>query len=222
MRMVRTAAKALAGIAFVPALLMGQGSDAGNHFNDSWFWGIHGGSMTFTAGLNQDVQVTAPMFGGEWLITRTHIGLRLSVEQAFFDKQGAIYDTSAAGSVRPVNVSDWRRYSAEMYFFPSTDGAFRPYAGVGVALNVLQKASPAGTFSSPDALDSAYAAVNELSSGAAAVFTVGAQYGVGRGALYVSGSAMPVHTDFLFSRQGYAVVATAGIRYNFGSAIEKF
>lgn len=222
MRMVRTAAKALAGIAFVPALLMGQGTDAGNHFNDSWFWGIHGGAMFFTAGVDQDVQVTAPTVGAEWLITRTHIGLRLSVEQSFFDKQGAIFDPTVAGAARAVNVSDWRRYSAEMYFFPSTSGSFRPYAGMGVALNVLQKAAPTGSYTSSGAADTANMVVDNLASGAAAVFTVGAQYGIGRGALYVSGSAMPTHTDFLFSRSSYAVVATAGIRYNFGSAIEKF
>ena len=222
MRMVRTAAKALAGIALVPALLAGQAADAGKQFNDSWFWGISGGAMMFTAGVDQDVRVTAPSVGAEWLITRTHIGLRMSVEQAFFDKQAAVFDASVAGAARPVNVSDWRRYSAEIYFFPSTESSLRPYAGFGLALNVLQNATPTGSFASEAALDSVNTSVNDHASRASAVFTAGAQYGIGRAALYVSGSGMPTRNNFLFSRSSYTFLVQAGVRYNFGSAIEKF
>jgi hypothetical protein len=222
MRMVRTAAKALAGIALVPALLSAQSDESAKYFNDSWFWGINGGTMMFTAGADRDVQVMAPAVGAEWLITRTRIALRLAIQQAFFEEQAAVFDPTVNGAARPVDVSDWRRYAAEMLFFPKAYGNLRPYAGLGLALNVLQNATPMGSFASEQSLDSVFTQVHESSSRASAVFSAGVQAGLGRSALFVQGSAMPTRNNFLFSRANYTFVVEAGLRYNFGSAIEKF
>jgi hypothetical protein len=222
MRMVPTAAKALAGIALVPGLLAAQADESAKYFNDSWFWGIHGGAMLFTAGADQDVKVTAPTVGGEWLITRTRIALRLSVQQAFFDEQTAVFDPTVAGAARPVDVSDWRRYAAEIYFVPKVFGMLRPYGGLGIALNVLQNATPSGSFTSEESLEEVFTQVDESSSRASAVFTAGLQAGIGRSALFVQGSAMPTRNNFLFARSAYTFVVEAGLRYNFASAIEKF
>jgi hypothetical protein len=222
MRMFRTAAKSLAGIALVPGLLAAQGDESARNFNDSWFWGVKGGAMVFTAGVNEDLRVTAPSVGAEWLITRTRIALRLSVEQAFFDEQAAVFDPSVSGALRPVAVSDWRRYAAEFYFVPTHWGALRPYAGLGLALTVLQNATPSGTFTSEEAMDSVFSQVDRTTSRASAVMTAGIQAGLGRSALFLQGSAMPTRNNFLLSRANYTFVLEAGVRYNFGSAIEKF
>lgn len=222
MRISRTVSGALFGLVLSAPLLAAQGNALGDrYFENSWFWGINGGTTMFTAGVDRNVRVNAPTVGGEWLITRTRIALRLAVQQAFFEKQAAIFDASAGG-MRPVNVKDWRRYAAELYAFPKAFGSLRPYGGIGLALNVLQNADPAGAFESEAALDSALALVHETSSRAAFVLTAGTQLGVGRAGVFLQASTMPTRNNFLFSRSNYTVVLEAGVRYNFGSAIEKF
>ncbi len=222
MRMACTAAKVFAGVALLPGLVFAQANRSANSFNDSWFWGVSGGVMLFKAGVDRSTQITAPSVGGEWLITRTRVGLRLSVEQAFFNEQAGIFDPSSSGGVREIDVKNWRRYSGEIYFFPVTDGNLRPYAGLGVALNVIQNSVPTGSFSSEGQMDSVFASVNEFSSRSSAVFTVGAQMGFNRSALFVQASAMPTGGNFLLNRSHYTYMAQGGIRYNFGNAIDKF
>lgn len=225
MRMVRTAAKAVAALTLVPGLLVAQADTAASttsNFNDSWFWGVNGGVMMFTAGVNQNVQVTAPAIGGEWLITRTRMALRVSIQQAFFDEQAVIFDPSAPNSMRPVDIEDWRRYSAEIHFIPKVFGSMRPYLGLGLALNVLQETIPGGSFTSPEQADTVFSAVSEFGTRASAVFLAGTQWNVGRSGVFFQASAMPTRHRFLFSRSHYSFVLEGGIRYNFGSAIEKF
>ncbi len=221
MRMVRTVA-AVAGLTLVPALAHAQGSGSSSGMHDSWFWGVHGGAMLFNAGLDQDVKVTAPTVGGEWMITRSRMALRLSVEQAFFNEKSGVFDATVANAVRPVDVKDWRRYSAEVYFMPSGDGSFVPYLGLGVALNVLQNASPEGSFVSEESLTEVYTMVDDYSSRASLLVSAGGQLNLGRAALFVQASAMPTRQQFLLSRSQYTIGLEAGIRYNVGSAIEKF
>lgn len=223
MRMVRTAAKALAGIALVPGLLAAQAaSGSTSNFNDSWFWGVNGGVMMFTSGIGSDVRVTAPTVGGEWLITRTRVALRVSIVQAFFDEQGGMTDVTVPGGVRPVSVSDWRRYAAEVLFIPATYGDLRPYGGLGLSLNVLRDAFPTGGFADSAAAVNSFLLVDESATRAAVNFLAGAQLNVGRAGLFAQGSAMPTRNRFLFNRSHYTFQLEAGLRYNFGSAIEKF
>ena len=223
MRMARLATKAVIGIALVPGLAFSQSNESAKYFNDSWFWGVNGGAMFLTAGFDQDVKVTAPSIGGEWLITRTRFGLRLAIDQAFFDEQTGIFDPSAAGGARPVSVSDWRRYSSEVYFFPfKNSGLFKPYAGFGLALHVLQESTPQGSFSSEGAMDTVFTLVNRFSSRASTVVTVGLQAGFARTHVFVQGSSMPTGNNWLLNRSNYTFLVQGGLRYNIGSAIEKF
>jgi hypothetical protein len=221
MRMVRTAA-ALAGLTLLPSLLFAQSNGSSNGMKDSWFWGINGGAMLFNAGFDEDVMVTAPSVGGEWLITRTNVALRVSVAQAFFEEQSAIFDPTVSGSVRPVDVKDWRRYAAEIYFMPSGDRSLVPYAGFGLALNVLQSATPVGSFSSEESLDEVFTLVDDFSTRASLMFTLGTQMRVGRSGVFVQASAMPTGRQFLLNRSNYTIGLEAGIRYNVGSAIDRF
>jgi hypothetical protein len=223
MRMARLAAKAVVGIALVPGLAFAQANESAKYFNDSWFWGLNGGAMFLTTGYDSDVKVTAPSVGGEWLITRTRIGLRIAIDQAFFDEQTAVFDPSTSGGARLIQVKDWRRYSAEVYFFPFPNaGMLRWYAGLGLSLNVLQNATPMGSFSSEAQMDTVFTLVNEWSSRVSPTFTMGLQAGFGRGALFVQGSGMPTRNNFLLNRSAYTFMVQGGLRYNIGSAIEKF
>ena len=197
MRIVRTVAQALACTALVPALVLAQATQrAADSFVDSWYWGVKGGAAMFTTGLYGDTKVTAPSVGGEWLITRTHVALNLSVEQSFFDEQAAVYDPTVSGSARAVDVSDWRRYQASLYFLPVSRGNL-------------------------ESQDSVFAQVSRFSSRASAVFTGGAMYTLGRAALFAQAEAMPTRRSFLINGGAYTFLFSGGVRYNVGSAIEK-
>jgi hypothetical protein len=117
-------------------------------------------------------------------------------------------------------VKDQRRYAVEIYAMPSGDHTLIPYAGAGIALNVLQSATPVGSFVSQESLEQVYTDVDDFSSRASLVGTVGAQANFGRSAIFGQASAMPTRNAFLLNRSAYTLVFEAGIRYSFGSAIE--
>lgn len=221
MRMVRTAT--IAGLMFVPAVAFAQANaPAAAPARDAWYWGINGGAMMFNAGFDAEKAITAPSVGGEWFIMRQRFALRISVQQAFFDEQTAVYDPTVQNASRPVDVKDWRRYAVEVFAMPSGDHFFLPYAGGGVALNVLQNATPQGSFVSQESLEQVYSDVDEFSSRASLIASVGAQFNFGRSALFVQAAAMPTRNAFLLNRSNYTAVLEGGIRYSFGSSIEKF
>lgn len=222
MRMVRTVAATFAGMLLVPAVAFAQASASPTPSRDAWYWGINGGAMMFNAGYDQEESIMAPSIGGEWFIMRQRFALRVSVQQAFFEEQTAVYDPTFASAARPVDVKDWRRYAVEVYAMPSGDRMLIPYAGGGVALNVLQNATPVGSFTSQESLEQVYTDVDEFSSRASLILTAGAQANFGRSALFLQASAMPTRNAFLLNRSAYTMVFEGGIRYTFGSAIEKF
>ena len=225
MRMVRTVAATFAGLLLVPSIASSQMAGAAAPApagRDAWYWGLNGGAMMFNAGYDQEQSVTAPSVGGEWFIMRDRFALRVSVQQAFFEKQTAIYDPTVTGASRPVDVKDWRRYAVEVYAMPRGDRALIPYAGGGIALNVLQNATPVGSFVNEESLDEVYTNVDEFSSRASLVGTAGFQLNFGRSALFAQASAMPTRNAFLLNRSNYTAVFEGGIRYTFGSSIEKF
>ena len=222
MRMVRTVAASFAGMLLVPAVAFAQANASAAPARDAWYWGINGGAMMFNAGYGSEQSVMAPSVGGEWFIMRQRFALRFAVQQAFFDEQTAVYDPTVSSAARPVDVKDWRRYSIEVYATPSGNGFLVPYAGGGVALNVLQNATPVGSFVSQESLEQVNTDVDNFSTRASLVLTVGAQANFGRSAIFGQASAMPTRNAFLMNRSAYTAVFEAGIRYSFGSAIEKF
>jgi outer membrane protein W len=222
MRIVRTFRLALAVAAVVPALAGAQAaSNARRGFDDSWFWGIRGGSTMFTTGASGDSKVSAPTVGAEWMITRTRIAAYLAVEQAFFDNTAAVFDPSAAGSARAVDISDLRSYNAGVYFFPVRYGNLRPYAGLGIAINVIQHAEPRGTFTSEESQLAVFETVDAQSSRVSAVLSAGAQYQVGRAALFGQIATLPTRRNFLINGAANTFVLQGGVRFNLLGAIEK-
>lgn len=223
MRIARTFALALLGAAALPSLSTAQSAAGSGRlgFEDSWFWGIKGGSTMFTAGEDGAAKVNAPTVGAEWLITRSRMALNFSIEQAFFDNRAGVYDPSAAGSVRPVAISDMRRYQASIFLYPATYGRFRPYAGLGLGLNVIQNAQPEGTFSSPESQEQVFADVAEQSSRSSFVLTGGVQAQFGRYALFAQAATMPTRNNFLINGASNTWMLEGGVRYNLVHAIER-
>src|SRR5688572_26554046 len=132
MRMVRTVAATFAGMMLVPAVAFAQANASAAPVRDAWYWGINGGALMFNAGYDSEQSVMAPSIGGEWFIMRERFALRLSVQQAFFDEQTAVYDPTVSSAARPVDVKDWRRYAVEVYAMPAGGGSFVPYLGGGI------------------------------------------------------------------------------------------
>jgi hypothetical protein len=219
MRSIRTLTAGLACAALLPAVAAAQvAPKAIRSFTDSWYWGAKGGVSMFGAIAEN---ISAPTFGGEWLITRTRIAMYVSVEQSFFDTQGAVFDPTSTGSARIVDVQDSRRYNMQLFAFPKRYGAFRPYAGLGFSLISIRDVAPEGTFASAASQDTILAAINDASSRTTPVFTLGGQFDFQRTALFVQGSAMATRNRFLINGKPNTYLVEAGLRYNLTDAIEK-
>ena len=221
MRTIRTLTAGLACAALLPAMAAAQQAavpQKARSFTESWYWGAKGGVSLFGAAAED---ISAPTFGGEWMITRTRIAMYVSIEQSFFDTQGGVFDPTSPGSTRIVDIKDSRRYNLQLFAFPKAFGALRPYAGLGYALLMIRDANPQGTFSSAGAEDSVLTSVNDQSSRTVPVFTLGSQLDFSRAALFVQASTMATRNRFLINGKSNTYLLEAGLRYNLTDAIEK-
>src|SRR5215204_1598749 len=188
MRTIRTLTVGLACAALLPAIAAAQQvPQKARSFTDSWYWGAKGGVSMFGAAAED---ISAPTVGGEWMITRTRVAMYVSVEQAFFETQGGVFDPTSVGSVRIVDIKDSRRYNAQLFAFPKQFGSFRPYAGLGYALIMIRDAQLEGTFTSPASQDSVSRDVDDRSSRTTPVFTLGGQFDFQRTAVFVQASRL--------------------------------
>jgi opacity protein-like surface antigen len=222
MRTIRTLTAGLACV-LLPAVAAAQAApqsvpNKARTFTDSWYWGAKGGISMFGSAAED---ISAPSVGAEWMITRTRIAMYVSVEQSFFDTQGAVFDPTSAGGARIVDIKDSRRYNLQLFAFPKQYGSFRPYAGLGFALISIRDAQPTGTFSSAGSQDTVFARVNDESSRTTPVFTLGGQYDVQRFALFVQASTMATRNRFLINGKANTYLIEGGLRYNLVDAIEK-
>jgi hypothetical protein len=185
-------------------------------FEDSWFWGVKGGVSAYSPVYGESE--TAPTFGAEWLITRTHGALYLSVDQANINSVSAVFDPTAEGSVRPVEVDKLRRVGFAALMFPKRFGNVRPYAGLGVSLNLIGDAFPLVTAEEDDVTDGVYERIEDRRSQASLLAIGGLQVQVGRAAVFGQASFMPANSHFLLNDA--LSFFELGVRYNFGGARE--
>jgi outer membrane protein W len=185
-------------------------------FQNSWFWGVHGGATAIGTPGNSTTQ--AGTIGADWMITRTDGGLYVSYDQASFNRTSGIADATAANGERPVSVHDLRTISIGGLAFPWHANRFRPYAGLGYALSLVGDASV-----QPDSLNTPVPsgmaqAVDNARSRSSIFALVGAQYQIRRTAIFAQASFIPSSDQFLVTRAITSI--SAGIRYNFGSSID--
>jgi hypothetical protein len=219
MRTIRTLTAGLACAALLPAVSAAQSvPQKARSFTDSWYWGAKGGVSMFGAAAED---ISAPSVGAEWMITRTKIAMYASVEQSFFDTQGAVFDPSSPGSARIVDIKDSRRYNLQLFAFPKQYGAFRPYAGLGYALIMIRDAQPEGTFSTAGSQDTVFSRVDNASSRTSPVFTLGGQIDLQRFGLFVQASTMATRNRFLINGKANTYLIEGGLRYNLVDAIER-
>ncbi len=146
MRMVRWLASGLALVALAPSASSAQG---GRLFNDSWFWGLNAGAMSFSTATvaNQ----TAPVVNAEWFITKTRGGLYLSVGQAFFTTSASVTDNN--GVPYNVQIKDMTQVMADVIALPVAWGGVHLYAGGGFIMNLSHEATITDSILNPNVRD---------------------------------------------------------------------
>jgi hypothetical protein len=184
-------------------------------FRNSWFWGLHAG--TTAIGTPNTSTSQAATIGADWMITRTIGGLYIAYDQANFNRMSGVADGSAANGVRPIQIHDMRTVSVGGVAFPWHRNQFRPYAGLGYALSLVANASVQPDSLGTPAPDGLPQAVEDARSRSSIFGLVGAQWQVGRTALYAQASFIPSTDQFLVTKPITSI--SAGIRYNFGTSI---
>jgi hypothetical protein len=186
-------------------------------FEDSWFWGVKGGVTTFSKDYSDTG--AAASYGLEWLITRSRGGLYVSLDQSDIDATAFVFDPSADGSARGVQVEKLRRVGFAALAFPKQFGRFRPYGGAGLTINILSHAYPLLAPTESDVSDDVYDRIDSRKSAAGFVLMGGAQAQFNKTAVFAQASFVPANTKFLL-RDALGFFE-AGLRYNFGSARDK-
>lgn len=187
------------------------------NFDNSWFWGFKTGINTFSA-PGHGTTSTVDM-GIDWLITRTKGGLYVSGNQSIFERDVEVFDPSSNTQQRTVQVHDLRRISFAALAFPKHFGGITPYGGIGYTIAVLGDArvlvDSANTFPDNAFLD----AVENARSRGAIMGMIGVQVQTKRAAIFAQETMLPSTSQFLFNSA--LSFFEFGIRYNFGSSIDR-
>lgn len=184
-----------------------------DEWQNKWYWGAQSGAYLFsTPTLENELAIEV---GGHWLITAERIGLHMGLSQILFgdNTTSAVSDGTATGQT--VSFTRGRRLQAEIYAFPM-DGPLQIYAGGGFLINYISNAEPVGTFASPQAEQAVLEAIDEVSTKAFFSITGGAQWRMGRWALFGTYQFIPEGRDFLISSTQHAI--TGGLRYALAAA----
>jgi hypothetical protein len=177
-------------------------------WQNKWYWGAQAGTYFYSTNLLSNEM--AIEVGGHWLITAERVGLHMGLSQVFYGSNttAAIPDGTATGQT--VSFESGRRLLAEMYAFPMT-GPLQIYAGGGFLINYVSDANPVGTFASPQQEQAVIQAIDEVSTKAFFTVTGGAQWRVGRWAVFGTYQFVPEGRDFLISSTQHSI--TGGLRY---------
>jgi hypothetical protein len=215
---MRTTRWFIAGMVCGAASLSATASAQQSHyFDDSWFWGVKSGVATFSPTLGGNE--TAATYGGEWLITRSSGGLYVSFDQANVSTVSAVLDPSTSDGFRPVTVNKLRRIGFAALAFPKRFGRFRPYAGLGLSVDVVGSASPQVGAQS-DSVDAAvFDRIDQNRSQAGVLGMAGVQMQFERLAIFGQASVVGGQSNFLLGNNALSFFE-GGVRYNFGSSRE--
>lgn len=219
MRTISRLGRALMMAAFLPVVAAAQQASAAP-IENSWFWGVGGGRISFPTYFHR---VDAPAISADWLITRSRWALDVYGSQAYFTDSSIVSDPNSSGR-RKASITDMRRVGFMGIVFLPNWTWFRPYAGFGYSFNFVNQASPIGTqFTSAAARDSAVSRVEGARAATKATLTGGFMVTWHRFAPYAQYTMMPTKGSgsWLVNGSGSAWIWETGLRYNFGSAIEK-
>jgi hypothetical protein len=205
-------------VALVATFVVSAGANAQQrNFDNSWFWGFKSGVNTFSVPGHGNTSTVD--LGIDWLITRTKGGLYVSGNQSIFERDLEFADPASNTGLRTVRVNDLRRVTFAALAFPKHFGGITPYGGIGYTIAVLGDArifvDSANTFPDNAFVD---AVENERSRGAV-MGMAGIQIQTKRAAIFAQETLLPSNTRFLFS--SVLSFFEFGVRYNFGSSIDR-
>jgi hypothetical protein len=222
MRTIRALAAALLLVGVLPRVGSAQ---LGRSFKDAWFWGVKAGTMDYNKALISSGAIQthqqAPLVGAEWLITRSHGGLYISYSQAFLTDQARVQtDASDTTTIRDVTLKNMRRLDVAAMAFPGNNAFFHPYGGAGFSVKQINRAD----ILNPTTDDvAAQSFITQLRTGVSPYFVVGSQFRLPMFSFFVQGTASPAQKNmFLYNSKSFHVTLETGVRYNFGSSIDKY
>jgi len=212
---MRTTRWFIAGLFCSASLSAAASAQQSRYFDDAWFWGVKSGVATFSPTLGGNE--TAATFGGEWLITRTKGGLYISADQANVSTVSAVLDANTSDGVRPVTVNKLRRIGFAALAFPVRIGRLRPYAGLGLSVDIVGSATPQLTSKETGVDDAVSQRIEDYKSQAGVLGMAGLQMQFERLAIFGQASVVGATARFLLGNSAMGFFE-GGVRYNIGSS----
>jgi hypothetical protein len=209
----------IVAIAVVATVVASSGADAqsSRNFEDSWFWGAKGGINTFSQPGSGNTS-TANL-GIDWLITRKKGGLYVSGDQSIFERDIQILDPAATTGQRTVRINDLRRITFAGVAFPKRFGGVIPYGGIGYMIAVAGDARVFVDSTNTPPTNGFLDDVDQLRSRGSVLGMFGVQIQTRRAALFVQETLLPSNRNFVFP--SVMSFFEFGVRYNFGSSIDR-
>jgi hypothetical protein len=208
-------------VAVVATLVVSASANAQEmrNFDNSWFWGFKSGVNTFSAPGHGNTSTVD--LGVDWLITRTKGGLYVSGNQSIFKRDVDMVDPASSTGKRKVQVSDLRRISFAALAFPKHFGGITPYGGIGYTIAVLGDARVyVDTLAGNPPPNNAFLDRVDLARSRGAVFGMGGvQIQTRRAAIFAQETMLPSNGQFMFP--SVLSFFEFGVRYNFGSSIDR-
>ncbi len=219
MKATRTLAAALAVLTLLPAVGMAQNY---RPFQNSWFWGVKGGGTFISAPSNSSV--TSAMAGIDWLITRKRGGVYVSFDQSFLSQYAVLADSvNPTDTPSIVKLKNMRRLTVALMGYPGDWVRFHPYAGIGMTYSTVGQVAPQTAYGSSDQYALAQQIISQYKSVFSPMLIGGAQMQYRNAAVFVQVMGWQANQQFFLSSssRGFNASVEAGVRYNFGSSIDK-
>ena len=218
---------AIATVALTPRAGAAQSATQG--FSDSWYWGAYGGYTNFsTAFGSQNITTNAPSIGAEWMLTRSKVALHVFAEQSYFSTISSIGSPTGSAPLA-VNISDMRRLGFDLMIFTPEYKMIKPYVGLGYAFNFINSASlrscaGCNTFATQAQADSNQKAIVDARTQGKVFANVGAMWIYKRFAPFAQFTVMPTQgtSGWYLNGTGFTTQWAVGLRYNFGTSIDKW
>jgi hypothetical protein len=214
MQKLRVVAVALIAASVVSASAHAQER---RNFDNSWFWGAKAGINTFSAPGHGNTSTAN--FGIDWVITRTRGGLYISGDQSTFERDVEVSDPASNSGQRTVRVNDMRRVTVAALAFPKHFGGITPYGGVGYMIAVLGDARVFVDNTNTFPTNAFFDDVDQARSRGSVLGMGGVQIQTRRAAIFAQETLLPSNSRFLFS--SVLSFFEFGVRYNFGSSIDR-
>jgi hypothetical protein len=214
MQKLRVVAVALIAASVVSASAHAQER---RNFDNSWFWGAKAGINTFSAPGHGNTSTAN--FGLDWVITRTHGGLYVSGDQSTFERDVEVMDPTSNTGTRTVRVNDLRRVTVAALAFPKHFGGITPYGGVGYMIAVLGDARVFVDDTNTFPTNAFFDQIDQARSRGSILGMTGVQIQTRRAAIFAQETLLPSNSRFLFS--SVMSFFEFGVRYNFGSSIDR-